>query len=188
MYGIPDLLANRKVGWAILVVGSVVALSVLITLEQISMVLAFCELFCIAVAIFHSPNMGWKLLILLVSVNGLLGRIALYFAGQEPRFDFLAVAIEFGTLLLVCRIFFVRKTGTSVRMDKPADRAVLVYLAFSSLFALNIFTAGPVASIWGWRWVCIPILLYFVGRSVIQSEADIRSLFSFLSALLAILS
>jgi len=179
---ISDSEKYRLVWAALFAGGSSLLLVYLISSGSFDLLFALGQLLFLAVLILWDPRRGWKLLMLLVSASGLLGRIALYLAGKESPLDFLAFSVEVGTIMLTSRVVLLRKSRN--RMDGPSDKAVWWYFVFSSLCMLNVFFAGPAVTIWGWRWVCIPVLLYFAGRKLIRSDAEMRSLFRFFALLL----
>ena len=115
----------------------------------------------------YAPISGVLWLLGLSTVLGFFQRLSLYSAGQNANFDYIRFALEISVLLYAGKAFLGWKyIPKHNRWAKLIDLEVGAYLVWSSLYAFNVIYAPPLVTIYGWRWVCIPILMYFIGRII----------------------
>ncbi len=112
----------------------------------------------------------WSGILWILGVSTVIGfyqRLILYGSGQSPSFDYVRLVLELSILLYFILIVSSRRKHHSrtynTRM-KWLDVSVGIYFLLSTLQAFNLFYVEPLITIYGWRWVCIPILMYHVGR------------------------
>jgi hypothetical protein len=156
-------------------------------LKQFDILFGLIILGVLVLFFFHSPTSGVMLLLALSTMIGLFSRLALYLAKGPAAFDFIRASVELGAILYTYR---------AIRSNPPFRKwtahivVVLVsaYLVISTLYTFNIIYASPLITIWGWRWVCIPVLLFFVGRTAGLKENSLPRFYKMLVVLLLMLS
>lgn len=149
------------------------------------LLIAAMQLMLIVILYKYAPLSGILWIIAFSSTTGLFQRLTLYSSGAYPQPDSIRFALEIGILIYFIRFVLTRrssKTGFTFGIDL----AVWGYLILSTLYTFNIFYTIPAVTIWGWRWVCIPMLLYFVGRQIGQEQTNMRRVYQVLIIILFI--
>jgi hypothetical protein len=101
------------------------------------------------------------------TITGFYHRLILYGSGQSPSSDYVRLVLELSILLYFVLIFSSKRKRASQLSGirtKWLDVFVSTYLLLSTLYAFNLFYVEPLITIYGWRWVCIPIFMYYIGR------------------------
>lgn len=101
------------------------------------------------------------------TVTGFYQRLMLYGSGQSPSSDYVRLVLELSILLYFVLIISSRsQQGSQISKisTRWLDIFVAIYLLLSTLYAFNLFYVEPLITIYGWRWVCIPIFMYYIGR------------------------
>ncbi len=160
---------NATRPWVVTVVGLVFA-AISQTTGQFAYVIIALALLIIAIVLAgNSYSSGVFWILGFSSVTGLYHRLVIHATGQSPPSDFVRLALELSILF-----YFLVMVGS--RLDKRRQRyrirkswldvVVSVYLLLCTLYVLNLFYVEPLVTIYGWRWVCIPIFMYYIGRAI----------------------
>jgi O-antigen ligase len=178
---------DLQIFWITLTGVIFVVLAGLAYLRQFDLLFGVIFLTILVFLFFHSPISGVAVLLVMSAMIGFFSRLALYLAKGPAAFDFIRASVELGAILYAYRAFrssppFRKRTVHIVNL------LVIAYLVISTLYTFDIIYAPPLMTIWGWRWVCIPILLFFVGRTVGQKENTLPLFYKMLVVLLLILS
>lgn len=160
----------------------------LVSQNQYDLLFAICQALIIGILAFVNPTAGIFAVLVFSTTTGFWSRLALHLAnGQPSAFDFIRFSVELVVLLFALQVIhqdhFFRSSSI-----KGIDMAVLLYLAISSFAALNILFVGPITTIWGWRWVCLPLLMYYLGRRVGLQEKGVQAFYRLSIWLLLVLS
>lgn len=133
---------------------------------MVELFFALLELVLICYLLVRRPLSAVWAVLILSTTTGFLGRLAFYISGgSSPPLDFVRFATEVGVVLVALKAFFARDIVHN-RTTRLFDALFWACLIFFSLTVLNIFFVGPKATIWGWRWTCLPMLMYIVGRAI----------------------
>lgn len=124
----------------------------------------------------YAPTPGIIWLIVFSSTTGLFQRLTLYSSGSYPQSDGIRFALEIGILVYFARSILMYQHATT-RLTARIDIAVWLYLIFATIYAFNLFYTIPLVTIWGWRWICIPIFLYFIGRQVAKRPVNAKLIY-----------
>jgi O-antigen ligase len=165
-----------------------VAVAVLALINQFSLLIAIFFLLIFLTTYLISPISGILLVMVLCTMTGFLDRVSLYLAGEPAPMDFIRASIEIAVLIITIQAFLRRKSAIRNMVTRKIDYLVWAYLIFSTLQTLNIFSSNLVVTIWGWRWECIPLLMYFVGRNLGNSTITVNRYFKMLISLTVILA
>ncbi|MCE7980656.1 MAG: O-antigen ligase domain-containing protein [Caldilinea sp. CFX5] len=149
------------------------------------LLIAIMQLMVIIILYRYAPLSGILWIIAFSSTTGLFQRLTLYSSGAYPQPDSIRFALEIGILIYFIK-FLLTQQPAQTRITLRIDLAVWSYLILSTLYTFNLFYTIPAVTIWGWRWVCIPILLYFVGRLIGQEQANVRRIYQILIIILLI--
>lgn len=118
---------------------------------------------------------------------GFFQRLILFSTGQLPSPDYARLALELSILLytfFVIRSFFSRHASPAKIRLKWLDVFVTAYLGISTLYTFNLIYAEPAITVYGWRWVCIPIFMYYIGRAIGRTPNTIYTFNKFIIILL----
>lgn len=122
------------------------------------------------------------------TVTGFYRRLTLYGGGQLPSSDYVRLVLEVSILA-----YFIFAVGyrlqknqgkVSKRYIKWLDVVVTCYLLISTFYAFNLFYVDPFITIYGWRWVAIPIFMYYIGRIIFYTSGTVDRLNKFVIILL----
>jgi O-antigen ligase len=102
----------------------------------------------------------------LSTVLGFYQRLILFGSGGTPSSDYVRLALELGILFYTGVLIIRMLQKRTLRRLLVLDILVTFYLLLSTVYALNLFHVTPSITIYGWRWICIPILLYYLGRVI----------------------
>lgn len=127
------------------------------------------------------------LLLACSTITGLLNRLALYISGKSAPLDFVRFAVELSILLCTLQML-KQKPLPGPKMVRIVDWLVAANFLFSTLCALNIIFVSPGVTIGGWRWTCIPMLLYFLARRIQRPDQVINKFLYLLIGLLVMQS
>lgn len=119
--------------------------------------------------LIRRPISGIFTLLILSTTTGFFSRLALYLSKAEAPFDFVRFAIEIG-VIAYATLSLLRQNKHKHIPHTGIDLLVWANLIFCTLCMFNFSLAGPQVTLWGWRWTCLPMLLYFVGRAIPYSE------------------
>jgi len=118
--------------------------------------------------LIRRPTTGIFTLLILSTTTGFFSRLALYLSKAWAPFDFIRFSIEVG-IIFYAAFSALRQTK---RQNKSNSIDILVWanLIFCTICMFNFSLAGPQVTLWGWRWTCLPMILYFLGRNIPYSE------------------
>ncbi len=130
--------------------------------------------------VFYSHKLLTRVLLLLAcsTITGIFSRLALYISGSSAPLDFIKFSIEVS--IIVCALqLFKRRPIPGNRMVIIMDWLMAATFLFFTLCAFNLIFVGPGITIGGWRWTCIPMLMYFVARRIKRPEQITNYFFHF---------
>jgi O-antigen ligase len=171
----------------VIIFGLVATLLVLFFTNQIDLLFAILHLLVIGSIFVRAPVYGVLLLLALSTTTGFFNRLALFISGEPAPLDFIRAALEIVVLFMTIYAFNCR-LAVNHRKTRLIDNLVYAYFIICTIYTFNILYAPPLVTIWGWRWVVVPIMLYFVGRCIGYSRKNIARFYQMLSLLLLILS
>ncbi len=162
--------------WFVIVFNMLLVSMGLFTDQQAYLLIALVVLFLSIILLGNAYIYGILWILGLSTVTGFYQRLVLYGSGQMPSADYVRLALEVSVLLYFVVIVSSRLKKQNWKIPKSSvkwlDIAVLFYLLISTVHALNLFYVEPLVTIYGWRWVVIPILMYYTGR-IIGGKSDV---------------
>ncbi|MEJ5311258.1 MAG: O-antigen ligase family protein [Anaerolineae bacterium] len=106
----------------------------------------------------------------LSTITGFFQRLILYKTGQSSPSDYVRFALEISIslYLILIAVRRLKRSGITSRIHvKWLDVVVSLYLLLSTIYVFNLFYVEQLLiTIYGWRWVCIPIFMYYIGRTI----------------------
>ena len=178
---------KNKIIAVLAIVGVSFALVGLFIIGQVHIAFAGFLVLIISILFILSPVSGILALLVGSATTGFFDRIAIYLTGNPAPVDYLRFGLEVLIILFGFRLLITRPTNRN-RIASTVDKFVWLYLIFSTIYTFNLIFVGPKITVWGWRWVCLPIIMYFLGRRLGNSPGFIKSFFRMTILLLLMLS
>lgn len=136
---------------------------------------------------FRSPIGGIMIILVASATTGFFNRLALYLSGTPAPIDYIRFGIELLIIIFGARLLITRPIKNH-RLAVFVDVSVWAYLIFSTIYTINLIYVGPLVTFWGWRWTCLPIIMYFIGRRLGYSQYFVEIFFKTIILLLLLLS
>jgi O-antigen ligase len=165
-----------------------VAVVALPLLGQFSLLIAISFLCLFLITYLLAPTACIFIVLAFSTTTGFWDRLLSYLAGQDAPIDFVRASIEIFILIIGLQALLRRKRAINNQATRRMDFLVGAYLFLATLQTLNIFFSSPVVTIWGWRWECIPLLLYYAGRQVGTSTKNVNRYYRMLIILTIVLA
>lgn len=127
------------------------------------------HLFILLYLLIRRPTTGVFTLLILSTTTGFFSRLALYLSKGWAPFDFIRFSIEIGIIFYTAALV-LRQIKHREASNHSIDFLAWTNFIFCTICVFNFSLAGPQVTLWGWRWTCLPMLLYFLGRNIPYSE------------------